>query len=625
MITPWQESASESVRPDPALSVWEWADRNRILPSVASAEPGPYRTDRTPYFRGIMEELSPRSRTEHVVLMKGAQIGATECANNLIGFVIHHSPGPVLFVMPTLEMAKRTSRQRIQPMIDACPALSSKVMDRRAKDSGNAMFAKEFPSGILILTGANSPIGLRSTPCRYLVLDEVDGYERDVGCEGSPVDLAIKRTETFKRNRKIFELSTPTVHHISRIESSFERSDQRFYHVPCPHCGDEAPITWSRIHWQKGEDGEHLPETAALACEACGALIDERHKTQMLAAGRWVAHAAGDGRTAGFHLSALYSPLGWYSWGDAVRDFLAAKHDHGAEALKTWTNTVLGETWQDPGDAVSHSLLYARREHYSEDINILLLTCGVDVQADRLECTLDGWSFGEERYTLCHRVIWGDTSRDDVWRDLDDFLNDTYETPCGKALRIACTCIDSGYLTSKVYEFVRPRQISRVYATKGMSGSGRPMVAAAQRKRTGRQRAAVRLFTIGVDAAKSLLYRRLRISEPGPGYHHFPINESIDAEYFEQLTAEVKVVRYVKGFPREEWECRRERNEALDCSVLSYAAMHILRPNWEALARWVGDAPDPEPDPDPESGPAKSIQRRPVRRPRPGGFVNNWR
>jgi phage terminase large subunit GpA-like protein len=524
-----------------------------------------------------MEELSPRSRTEHVVLMKGAQVGATECGNNLVGYVIAHSPGPILYVMPTLDMAKRTSRQRIQPMIDACPALSDKVQDRRARDSGNAMMAKEFPGGLLVMTGANSPIGLRSMPARYLVLDEVDGYERDIGGEGDPVELARKRTETFKRNRKIFELSTPTVHHLSRIESAFGRSDQRYYHVSCPHCGDMAPITWSRITWQKDEAGEHMPETAALACEACGSLVEERHKTQMLAGGEWIPEAPGPGKAAGFHLSALYSPLGWYSWQDAVRDFLAAKNEHGIEGLKTWTNTVLGETWVDPGETVSHSALYARREHYSEDTNILVLTCGCDIQQDRIECTLDGWSVGEERYTLEHRVIWGDTTRDDVWSDLDDYLEAEYELPSGRALRIACTCIDSGFLTSRVYQYVRPRQVNRVYAVKGFAGPGRAVV----------------------DFG-----------------HHFQIHESIDEEYFRQLTAETKVTRFVKGFPREEWEKRYGRNEALDCAVYSYAALQILRPNWEALDRRAEKRDKPQEKP--KRGAASRLRR-------PGRFAGGWR
>ncbi len=184
----------DGLRPDPLLTVSEWADRHRVLSSRASAEPGRYRTGRTPYLREIMDCLSPSHPCRRVVFMKGAQVGATEAGNNFLGFIIHHAPGPVLAVQPTVEMAKRNSRQRIDTLIDESPILRERVKPARSRDAGNTMLSKDFPGGTLVMTGANSAVGLRSMPARYLFLDEVDAYPASADEEGDPVALACART-----------------------------------------------------------------------------------------------------------------------------------------------------------------------------------------------------------------------------------------------------------------------------------------------------------------------------------------------------------------------------------------------------------------------------------------------
>ena len=296
----WQ-SWRDGLTPDASLQVSEWADRHRFLSPRASAEPGRYRTGRTPYMRAIMDALSPSNPCRRIVFMKAAQVGATEAGNNWIGYVIHHAPGPMLAVQPTVELAKRFSRQRIDPLIAESPALRGRVKPQRSRDAGNTMLSKEFPAGLLVITGANSAVGLRSMPARYLFLDEVDAYPPSAGEEGDPVALAEARTRTFAWRSKIFLASTPTIHGVSRIEREFEASDQRRFFVPCPHCGHEQALRFERLRWEKSR-----PETAHYACEACEEAIEERHKTAMMAAGRWRAAAApADPGTIGFHLSAL--------------------------------------------------------------------------------------------------------------------------------------------------------------------------------------------------------------------------------------------------------------------------------------------------------------------------------
>ncbi|WP_207895042.1 phage terminase large subunit family protein [Tepidimonas ignava] len=556
-----------ALAPDPPLSVASWADRHRILSSMASAEPGRWSTARTPYLREVMEALSPSSPIERVVLMAGAQVGKTECGLNWVGFVIHHAPGPMLLVEPSLETTKRVSRQRLDALIEATPELAERVKDPRSRDSGNTLLMKEFPGGVLILTGANSAVGLRSMPVRYLMLDEVDAYPGDVEGEGDPVELAIQRTVTFRR-RKIYLCSTPTLKGLSRIERAYLESDRRVFEVPCDGCGRYLALAWRDIVWPEGR-----PEEAAWRCPYCETHHSEWRKPALLAAGRWRATASGDGRTAGFHLSSLYSP--WLAWGEIARDFVAAKDDPAR--LKVWVNTKLAETWEDRlGESLDPAGLMSRREDFGlEPIprEVAILTAGVDVQTDRLEVELVGWGRDEESWSLDYRVIWGDPSAPKVWADLDEYLARRYpHATLPQGLFVEAACIDTGgHHTLAAYDYCRGKERRRIFAIKGAAGP-RPIWP----RRPGKaNKGRIHLFTVGVDAAKETIYARLPKAPPGPGAMHFP--RSRDLAWFEQLTAEHCVTRYVKGHPKREWvKDAGRRNEALDCRVYAYAALHAL-------------------------------------------------
>lgn len=555
---------AQALLPEPDLTVSEWADSYRVLDQSSSSEPGRWRTDRTPYLREIMDSMSAYSEDDVIVFMKGAQIGATEAGNNWLGYVIHHAPGPMLYVMPTVDAAKRSSKQRIAPMLESIPEVAEKVATPRARDTGNTLFQKDYPGGTLVLTGSNSNVGLRSMPARYLFLDEVSSYPQDVDGEGSPIQLAIRRTATFKRNRKIFMCSTPTVDGLCTIQEYFEESDQRYYYVPCPHCSEFITISWDRIRWKDGD-----PRTAHLICSECGCVIEEHNKTDMLLNGRWVQTC--QARYKGYHLSSLYSPLGWYSWADAATDFLAAKRG-SQEQLKTFVNTVLGEVWEEQGEQADPAALIARREEYPSEINTDRTTIGVDVQKDRLELEIVDWnSKTEESWSRDYVVLPGDTAQAAVWADLADVIED--HNPHAVA-------IDSGYNTQLVFDFVERRKYC--YAIKGVGGFGLPLIEdltkRAQRLRKRRKRA-ITVEPVGVDQGKALVYSYLKVEADGPGCCHFPIDMAYDEEYFAQLTAEKLVTRYHKGRPKQEWVTTRARNEALDCRVYALAALRLSNIN----------------------------------------------
>lgn len=618
----YRAAFANGIAPEPSTTVSEWADAHRRLSSVSSAEPGAWRTDRTPYLREIMDNLSPTSPHQRIVFQKGAQVGGTECGNNWVGYIVDRSPGPILYVEPTVEVAKRVSKQRLAPMIEATPVLRDKVAESRSRDSGNTTFVKEFAGGILIMTGANSGSGLRSMPVRFLFADEVDEYPGDVDGQGDPVALAEKRTTTFTR-RKVFLVSTPTIRGLSRIEREYAASDQRRYYVPCPACGAMDWLRWENIRWDDGD-----PSSARLACVACGGMIDERHKPTMLAAGEWRATARGDGRTIGYHLSGLYSPLGWKSWAECVAEFVDAKDD--PMRLKTWINTVLGETWEERGESVEAESIIARAETYKAEVphGVGVLVAAVDVQGDRLEVAVKGYGAKEESWLIASTQIFGDPGTDRPWFDLDAFLQHRFRHESGRDVTVGITVIDSGgHHTEQVYRYCKARVGRRVFPIKGSAVRGSEVVG----RPTAHNRYRVRLFMVGTDTAKDVIYSRLRIAAPGAGYMHLP--DWVDAEYVAQLTSEKSIRKYVPGRGTvRQWVKTRERNEALDLEVYCLAALYILGPpvirtlpeRARRLSTAPGSADGPPPDVAPGSSPIASAPTRAAPRRRPSGWMSGF-
>lgn len=600
-------AAMQTLKPPLRLSVAEWADRERRLSSESSAEAGRWHTSRAEYQRGIMDAISDPA-VRDVVVMAGAQVGKTEMLLNCIGFHIAHDPAPILVVQPTLEMAQSFSKDRLAPMLRDTPILKNKVKDPRSRDANNTTTHKVFTGGHISLVGSNSPSGLASRPIRVVLCDEVDRYPASAGAEGDPIQLARKRSATFW-NRKIAMVSTPTNKGASRIEAAYEESDKRQFFVPCEDCGHQQTLKWSNVRWEKDK-----PETAHYMCDDCGSVWDDAKRHRAVRNGQWIATADYTG-VAGFHINGIYSA--WTPMSDAVRDFLSAKKM--PETLRVWTNVYLAETWEDQGERVDDHDVASRAETFGDKIDdsIEIITCGIDVQDDRIAIEVVGWARDEESYSLDYREIYGDLSTPSIWNDLDEYLKQTFTTDNGRELMIRSACIDSGgHYTQQVYNFVRPREGRRIFAIKGVGGESRPIVSRPTKNNIGK----VKLFTLGVHTIKELIFSRLKITIEGAGYCHFP--DDRPDEYFKQLAASEKIVtRFHKGFPKREFVKTRNRNEALDCRVYAYGALAILNLNLNAIAdRRIRQAEQPTT----EDAPVQ--KRKSYHRPRSqGGFVNGWR
>jgi phage terminase large subunit GpA-like protein len=592
------EIGAAAVLPPRDITVSQWADEHRVLTGGAAAERGQWHT--RPYQREPMDVLSPSHPCRQVVLWSAAQLLKTETLLNFIGFIADIDPGPVLIVEPRSEDAKALSKDRLAPMFRSTPALRGKLSPAKSRDSNNTTLHKVLANGAghVTLTGAISPSGLAMRPIRYALLDEVDRYPASAGAEGDPVSLAIQRTAEFAHNKKVVLASTPTIKGISRIELAWRESDQRDYFVPCPKCGHFQALvfgdgTGPGLVWSAGN-----PDEAMYRCAGCQELIPHHQKAWMVERGEYRA-ANPSSPIPGFRLSQLISPK--KSWGAVAVEFLAAKKS--PETLKAFMNTVLAELWEErhevPMDAQA---LLNRCEPFAAEApeGVAVITAGVDVQADRLEVEIVGWGRDEESWSIAQHVIPGDVTGTEVWEQLDCLLQSEYMHESGLPLRIVAACVDCGFKDASVLRFTRDRYNRRVYAIKGRAGES-PIW-----PRTPSRKNQTPFFMIGVDAAKTGIYDRLKIQEPGPGYCHFPIGR--DLAYFEQLTAEKKYTRYYNGFPKQEWKKQAgDRNEALDCRVYAYAALYALYASGLKLGvhceRFAAMAQAKRPQPKPVSPP----------------------
>jgi len=567
-------------RPRDLKTVSQWADQHRWIISGTNA-PGKWSTERTPYLRAIMDDLSEHSPVREVVFCKSAGVGGTEAMLNWVGYVMAHLGNrDMMIVVPTLELRDRSLNPRLAKMISETAVLRE-LVSRASRSSANRADVLEYGANARIIkSGANSADSLRSDHIPDVICDEVDAYKWDVGGEGDPMSLIENRQRTFSRAKTLL-ISTPTTDGESRIDQAYQRSDRRRYHLPCPHCTDYRPLSWENLKYRataidtpSGQAEQKLVIDAWYVCPTCGAEIHEGEKVGMLSRGRWIAERPQVKSRHGYHINALYAPPGLgLTWRQIAQKWVDAQGDPAA--LKVFCNTTLGEVWREDGDGADPASVLARVENYTLPAlraagKVRRLTAGVDVQKDRLEASIVAWGTGEEGWLIDHRIIPGDTTTPDPWETLDESLRED---------GVAMACIDAGYNTSMVMAYVAGKRWA--LPTKGIPGNGRPLIEDERRRR---QRLRVRrkngqpVEPIGVDQGKSLIYARLRLPEHGPGYLHFPADPAFDDEYFAQLAAEILVKRARGGRIFAEWKQMRPRNEALDCLLLALAACRLAGP-----------------------------------------------
>lgn len=603
----YRRSWAEHLQVPPRIDLDKWADGRLILPREMSPEPGVMRLSRTPYLREIMAATDDPA-VEEVVWQCGTQLGKSTLLLARLAKVIGHEPAPVMFIQPTEKLAKRFSRQRVAPLISANAFLRNAVSEVRSRDSANTVLLKEFTGGILAMTGANSPAELASMPAKELLGDEIDDYPDDVGGQGDPLGLVIPRQDSFGcRARRIFVSSPKKPKGVAGIEERRKAGTDEHYEVPCPTCGEYQRLEWGGpdkpygIKWHS-KDGRPLLATVVYCCRHCAAEIPESAKRQMLEAGRWVQKNPGS-KTRSFHLSSLYSPLGWLSWRAMVQEFVrasAAAARGNFEKLKAFVNTRLAETWEEQGSTLDAAKLKEKAEdfrlRYVPSLALVLLAA-VDVQDDRFE--IDVYAIGPRgaMWTVDTIVIPGNPALEEDWAKVDAVLLQRYEHEDGFELGIEAVAVDTGgHHTHEAYNFVRTRDPRRnVFAIKGADKPGqqllsKPSLVDVNLNNGQVLKGGVKLWHIGVGAAKDRLFGLMR-ADPKKGMFH--ASSDLEDEYFDQITAEHKVQQKTGRGTRWVWVKRKghNRNERLDCAVYVIWLVEKMRVTtwpprlWDALRK----------------------------------------
>lgn len=593
----------------------EWSNEFIRL-GVGSPEPGPFRWERAPYQKEILD-VAGDPRIERVVVMSSAQVGKTSLLLNVAGYYIANDPSPTMIVMPDKASAESLSQTKLEPIIDASPALKSRIAAKSKRDGGNRKLEKVFTGGYVVLVSAKSAHSLRSRSVRVLLLDEVDAYESVLGDEGSPIKIAEARTSNFP-NRKIILTSTPTIKDFSTIEREFLAGDQRHFHVPCPLCGVYQELRWGGRETTYGiKWDDENPRTARYRCESCAGDIKDSHRLQMMLKGRWVVANPG-GFHPSFHISSLYSV--WVSWESLVKEWLEI--NKYPEKIPSFFNLKLGLPYEDKSNQIEQGELTDRCHEYDAQVptGVGVITAGVDVQHSWIEVGVWGHGANEEMWLLDTYQLIGETSQNEVWEQLADALKTKYTTVSGKLVGIQTTAIDSGDQTELVIRNVsnlRSKGLT-IFPTKGFDGS-RAVFEWSRYKNAGKPR----LGIVGVSQAKGILYQRLKhVKTVGPGYIHFPA--SVHPEVLDQINSERKITVYDKGnVPKTFWKKLRERNEQLDCLVYAYAAFHSLpktvTQNVSTLAEQFGSGSGPADKQDSTSEKPPTITHRTVNLPRRTG------
>jgi len=625
--------ALRNLIPPPDLKPSTWAERNVHIP-VGNAIPGPINFANAPFQREPLD-VAKQPGCYRITLMFGAQTGKTTIQQALMGYFIAHEPRSQIIVQPTQGDMQTLMETKVRPMLDANDAITSVMAKQRGREGVNNSRIISYIGGWLMMAWAGSPKTLRGRSAPVTIADEIDGMESTA--EGDPVQLLVQRSATFGDQRLLVESSTPTTKGESRIEPAYLAGDQRRYHVPCPHCGHHQVLVWKNVVWQGKDDpeGEQLPDTARYACEDCGTAWDDGERIAAIRAGKWVAARPFRGH-ASFHLPEMCSTF------RRLRDIVQSYLDKVAVGdAQSFVNVSLAETYEEAGEKADPTTLLARRESYPAQVPAggVFITAGIDMQIDRLELEIVAWGVGEESWNVDYRVLWGDPLAGDVWHDLDDVLAEQFEHETGVMLSVGAACLDtggtSGY-TQAAYDYARGKTGRRLFAIKGVGGWGRAIVEKPQRKQSGKNARKVDLFLVGTDEAKLTTMRRLANAKPGPGYCHFPTDR--DQSYFDMLTAEKMVTRYIKGQPVREWrKPDKARNEALDCRNYAYAALKVIGPNLKRLHERLNaaetaaiDATPPPAEIHQEEKPAPQTENQAIKKPRrtrrssTGSWATKW-
>jgi phage terminase large subunit GpA-like protein len=590
------DAVSRGVEPDPDLPMDEWADLHMIVPkSTGAAEPGPYRTARTPHARQVMRCLSSAHPCKRVAVKGASQMLKTQVALNFLGERVHQRPKNFLWLVPTGKLHKRAVARidKVVSVVDVLRERFAKPASRQAKNNNDI---KEFPGGALYIATAGAAANLSELSATYVVYDEIDRSDENVGGEGDPKELAETRQTSHEKDRKAYYPSSPTIEGESPIQEIFDQGTQHVALAECLGCGLAQPLEFFKEdgtpRLMRSEDGKR----ALYPCCECGYTHEEGDKPRMFARGLWSDGVVGDGETESFEISAMFLPYGWLPWIGLLKQYekAKAKLEEGDETLMiAFYNTRLAKCWARSKETTRYDSLMKRADEYAMGTvpsRVSILTAAIDTQAYRLELLVMGWGPGMEGWVVDYQVIHGSPSDEDTWRRANAMLATRYRHESGAQINVTAAFVDSGGShTQDVYNFTGPLRRRKIYAVKGHSRPNRPILSAKPTfvdiNHRGRvEQRGAELWFVGPDTAKDYLQARWSRAA-GAGAIHFaggvgPEDDrqgALPESFYKGLTAEYRTVGYKRGRRTSWWEQKKgEPNEPLDLMVYNLGAAYLL-------------------------------------------------
>ena len=615
---------SPLLRPEP-MTLVEWSDENFYLSSESSYVEGRWET--LPFQVAILNTFG-HPDIPYVNVVKSARVGYSQMLRAALGYFTEHKGRNQVIYQPTDAAASGFMKAHIETMIRDVPVVKGLAPWYGKKHRDNTLDTKRFTNSKQIwCRGGKAAKNYREISADNVYYDELAAFDDDIEKEGSPTFLGDKRLEGSAFPKSI-RGSTPKVAGSCQITKAAEEAECFFrFHLPCPHCDQEQYLRWGGkdcdfgFKWLDGQ-----PETVAYLCEHCGTLIENSQLMEMQTRGVWRCEKTGvstvDGMTfrnsygsvidppdsVAFHVWTAYSPF--TTWVRIVKDWLKANKD--PSKLKTFVNTTLGEAWEeDEGEKLEPDILYARREHYQEQIPVLraVVTCAVDTQDDRFEIMHKAWVKGEESFALTYERIYGDLSRSGIWEQLHKRITQPFKLLDGTLVEASICLIDSGgHYTDEVYKFSKKYGVRKFIPIKGHNQLGKP-IATFPRKRNDK---GVYLTMLGTDTWKELIAARMQQLEPGEGYLHYPVSDSFDEDFFRHLTNERRIPKIVRGKRVLVWDDGGRRQEPFDLEGYNLAAIRLLQQHFnKRLPPKLSDRDQNPAEEEAKEAPRKPVQRKP--------------
>lgn len=563
-VAEYQKEAMRQLQPPENLTVSEWAEKYRMLDSKTSAMPGPWRNEKTPYLKEIMDEFINYD-TEEIIFCKPSQVGGTEAMQNMLGYVIQQDPSPTLIVYPTDTLAESISKNRLEPMIRA-----SKPLRKLYNENESLKLELQFDGMYLSLNGANSPSALASKAIKYLFLDEVDKYPGASKKEADPIRLARERTKTFTNQRKIYMTSTPTLQ-TGHIWQALQGADiEKHYFVPCPHCGEYIELKFSNLRFPSGDDldNSERADMAVYVCQECGCKITDQDRDNMIRYGEWreVRRNTKASKKVAFWINTLYSPFVRFS--EIVKEFLDSKDN--PDLLQNFVNSWLAEPWEDTKLKTDADMVMERQTDLPQLVVpswARYLTAGVDVQETCLYWTIRAWG----PYITSQNIAHGQALS---FQDIESTMNTPYLTESGEQVIVSLCLIDSGYDADSTYDFCATNS-EWAMPVKGASNPMMSHFKTSKINKVDSKAYGMNLVLVDGDKYKDMIASRMR-KDNGKGA--WMVYEGCDREYAEQVTSEHKVNEKSGSRIVQRWRPKHSHidNHYLDCEVYSLAAADIL-------------------------------------------------